>query len=314
MTLTPPISLILSCSSIERQVRSAIEYLQQNQPVGKVELFIVSWEGIDFSPLAKGFFSVTTVTFPRTSGLKVGIVQAIRRATTDIVVLLEDHTRLEGNWVERLPQIHREKDADVVGWTMMPFDRISGSSWSGYFVQYGLWGPGVKEGYCTMLSGHNTSYRRQSLIEFDSQLEYYLASETLFHRKLLHNGKKLYLTTEFRLAHAQFLSASLSYRAEFWYGWAYADTRQKTNSLGYGRRLLYAFVIPLKVLMRWGNVLRTPRDPAFFPRGVVLRNALGITIELSASAVGEMCGYLFGTGKSHLRLTEVEVGSDRLMK
>jgi hypothetical protein len=314
MTSTPSLSLILSCSSIERQVRSAIEFMQQTQPVGKVELFIVCWEGNDFSSLAKGFFSVTNVTFAKTSGLKAGIVRAIRHATADTVVLLEDHTRLEGNWVERLPQIHKEKGADVVGWTMMPFDRTSGASWSGYFVQYGLWGPGVKEGYCTMLSGHNTSYRRQALVEFDSQLEHYLASETLFQRKLVRQGKKLYMTTEFRLSHAQFLSASISYRAEFWYGWAYADTRRKTNSLGYVRRLLYAFVIPLKVLIRWAHLVRTPRDHAFFPRWVVLRNAPGITIELSASAIGEMCGYLFGTGKSHLKLTEVEVGSDRLMK
>lgn len=310
----PSISLILACSSIERQVRSAIKYIQQTQAVANVELFLVSWEGYDFSSFAKGFFSVTTVTFPRTSGLKKGTAEAVRLATADLVVFLEDHTRIEGNWVDRLPQIHREKDADVVGWTVMPFDRTSEASWSGYLVEYGRWGPGVKEGYYAMVPGHNTSYRRRSLTEFASQLEYYLVSETLFQSRLVRSGKKLYLTTEFTLSHAQFLSASKFYRADFWYGWAYADTRQKTNSWGYGKRMMFAFIIPLKVLIRWGDLLRTPRDPAFFPRWVVLRNTIGITIGFLTGVVGEVCGYLFGGGKSQLKLTEFEIGFDRLIK
>jgi hypothetical protein len=310
----PSISLILACSSIERQVRSAIEYIQKTQPVGNVELLLVCWEGNDFSSFAKGFFSTKTVTFPRTAGLKKGTAQAVRLSTADIVVFLEDHTRIEGNWVDRLPQIHREMDADVVGWTVMPFDRTSGASWSGYLVEYGRWGPGVKEGYYSMVPGHNTSYRRRALTEFDSQLEYYLVSETLFQGRLVRSGRKLYLTTEFTLTHAQFLSASKFYWADFWYGWAYADTRQKTNSWGYTKRLLFALFIPLKVFIRWGHLMRTPRDPKFFPKGIVLKHAFGITMGFLTGVVGEICGYLFGGSKSQLKLTEFEVGFDRLVK
>jgi hypothetical protein len=305
------VSVVLACSNIKSQVRGALEFLKKTQPVQCVELFLVTWEGWDFSDLASGFASVTTVSFPTTSGLKEGTARAVRMATTDVVVFLEDHTRLHGNWVQRLPEIHREKGADVVGWTVMPFDRTSEASWCGYLVEYGLWGAGVNEGYSAMVPGHNTSYLRTALLEYDSQLEQYLVSETLFQHRLTSRGKKLYLTIEFSLIHAQFLSFWKFIIADFWYGWAYAGTRQRVNSWGYGMRLMYACVIPGKLIVRWVNLARAHRDPAVFPRSVVTRNIPGITLGFLSGVLGEICGYIFGTRGSQVRLTEYEVGFDR---
>ena len=148
-------------------------------------------------------------------------------------------------------------------------------------------------------------------MESDALLESYLQSENLMQARLVEHGKKLFFTNEFTLAHAQFLSATKFYWADFWYGWGYADTRQKAGSWGYGKRLLYAVLIPAKVFIRWAILIRTPRDPAFFPKGIVARHAFGITIGYLTGVLGEIGGYLFGTWKSRHMSTKYEVGYDR---
>ncbi len=311
---TPSLTLIISCSSVERQARSCIEHIRETQPVDDIELLLVNWEGYDYSVHAQGFAAVRTVVFPRTGTLKNGLARALRLASAEIVVFLEDHTRIHGKWAERLPQIFKEKGVDAVGWTIVPYDRTSSASWSAYLVEYGLWGPGVREGYYPMIPGHNSSYRRSALMEFDAQLEYYLQSENLVQAEMARRGKRQYLTNEFTLAHAQFLSSFRYYWADFWYGWGYADTRQKTRSWGYGRRIFYAAIIPVKIFIRWAVLLKTPRDPSFFPKGVVARHAFGITMGYLTGVLGEMGGYLFGTWKSQLKSTKYEIGYDRWEK
>ena len=151
-------------------------------------------------------------------------------------------------------------------------------------------------------------------MEFDTHLEYYLQSENLLQTRLVERGSRLFFTNEFTLAHAQFLSATKYYWADFWYGWGYADTRQKTNSWGYGKRIFYAAMIPAKVFIRWAILLRIPRDPSFFSKGIIARHALGITMGYLTGVLGEIGGYLFGTCKSQLMSTKYEIGYDRWVR
>lgn len=307
----PTISLIVSCSIIEQQVRSAIEAIQQSQPVASVELFLVSWEGFDYSSIPHGFYSVTSVQFSRMSSLNVGRAQAVRMATADIVVVTEDHARFLGPWVNRLPAIFAEHDADAVGWTAVPHDREKSASWSGYLVEYGIWGPGVKEGYMPHLPGHNCAYRRSALMKDPSMLEHYLQAEFFLHTRLGELHRSLYFTTEFTLDHAQFLSLGKFLLGDFWYGWGFGYTRQQVNRWGLGQRLLYAMAIPLKIPLRWMILIRMPKDPSVFVPGLLLKNSIGITLGYLVGAMGEFCSYIAGAGTSHRRLTLYEIGFDR---
>lgn len=308
----PAISLILSCSVAERQVRACIEAIQESQPVSTVELFLVHWDGLDYTPLAKGFFSVATVTFPRTSSLNVARTVAARRATADIVVVMEDHTHITGEWVVRLPVIFAAHNADAVGWTIVPMDRSSHVSWVGYLVEYGIWGPGATDGLQEMLPGHNCAYRRSALFRDESLVEDFLQAENFLHTRIREQGGGAYFTTEFTLAHSQFHSFWKFIAGDFLYGWGYAATRTKINNLGPWKRLFYLLAIPLKVPVRWLILLRAPRDPEFFPRGVLWKHSVGITLGYLAGCCGEIFGYLFGAGQCRRRLTLYEIGFDRL--
>lgn len=308
---TPTISLIISCSTVERQARACLEAIRAAQPVDRVELFLVCWEGVEYSRFATGFHSVTTVHFPRSSSLNVARARAVRMATAEIVVVTEDHARFEGPWVEQLPALFAQHAADGVGWTVVPVDRTSHGSWSGYFVEYAVWGPGVPEGPMDMLPGHNCAYRRSVLMEQPELIEHWLQAEFFYHRHLRRLGRTLYFTTRFTVHHAQFHSLAKFLAGDFWYGWGFGYTRLFTERWGYGQRLLYALAIPLKVPVRWWFLLHTPLDRKELPLRLILRHAAGITLGYAVGAAGEFCAYLFGAGTAHTRLTRYEVGYDR---
>lgn len=308
---SPTISLIISCSTVERQARACLDAIRSTQPIGAVELFLVCWEGVDYSRFAGGFHSVTTVHFPRSSSLNVARSRAVRMATADIVVVTEDHARFDGAWVEQLPVLFAQHAADGVGWTVLPVDRTSYGSWCGYFVEYAVWGPGIPEGPLDMLPGHNCAYRRSALMEHPDLIEHWLQAEYFYHRHLRRQGRTLYFTTRFTVYHGQFHSLKNFAAGDFWYGWGFGYTRLLTEHWGPGRRLLYALAIPLKVPMRWWILLRMPLDRRELSPGFILRHAAGITLGYAAGAAGEFCAYLFGPGKAHTRLTRYEVGFDR---
>jgi len=309
---TPTLSLIISCSTIERQVRSCIEAIRESQPVGTVELFLVSWEGYDYERFAGGFHSVTSVRFPKTSSLNKARAEAVKMATAEIVVVTEDHARFTGPWVERLPAIFAAHDADAVGWTTIPHNTERSASWAGYLVEYGVWGPGVREGRMPMLPGHNCSYRRSALMRDPDMLAHYLQAEYFLHTRLVELRRPLYFTTEFTLVHSQFLSLWKFLLGDFWYGWGFGTTRRQGGERwGIGKRIVYALAIPLKIPLRWMILARSPRDPAFFPKGVLWKHSAGITLGYLAGAVGEFCSYVFGDGQAHRRLTRYEIGFDR---
>lgn len=308
----PVISLILSCSSVPEQVRMALDHLTATQSVADVELFLVAWEGLDYRPLARGFRSVTAVPFPATIGLNEARVWAIRQATAPIVVMLEDHVQVHGPWVAELPGVFETERCAAVGWTTLPGDLASMTSWAGFLAEYGLWGPGAPEGAgWRHLPGHNTAYDRATLAAYDGELASLLRAESLFHWRLAQDGRRLYFTHRFLLRHTQFRHRRHLFLANFWYGWNFGDARTQSYRWGLPRRLLYAASILLKPVVRWRQLLSMHHDPKSYPPRLLRRTWATISVAFAVGAVGEAMGYLFGAGRAPARLSYYELGFDR---
>jgi hypothetical protein len=309
----PEISLIVSCSVIPTQVKTFLDRIVETQPVSKIELLLVVWNGCDYLPLVTAPFGAKyQVNFDPQTGLNEARAKAVGMATTDIVVFLEDHTRVEGPWVDELIRLFSQGEYAAIGWTTKPGNMASKVSWAGYLVEYGYWGPGVEQGQKKdILPGHNCAYTRETLLHQHEQLPFLLLSEAILHWRLLREGKKLFFTTDVTLFHYQFLSLSKFLKANFWYGWSFANTRQKVNGWGILRRGFYALAILLKPLVRWKVLLSTPRDKTFFPAGIVWKCSLNITLVYFIASIGEAMGHIFGAWKSPVFLTRYEVGFDR---
>lgn len=308
----PLVSLILSCSSIPAQVKAAIDAIAATQPAERIELLLVAWDGLDYRPLATGFHSVTNVSFPPAVGLNVARVQALERATAPIVVCLEDHVRIDGDWVLALPGIFARERCAAVGWTTLPGARESTVSWAGYLAEYGLWGPGTAEGTAhEHLPGHNTAYDRLALLEYRADLPSLMRAESLLHWRMRADGRTLYFTPRFTMRHSQFHRPAHLLVANFWYGWNFGHARRTARRWGLPLRALYAGAIILKPFVRWRLLLGRPRAAREYPRRILQRTWPMISAAFLVGAVGEAFGYLFTSRRAPARLSHYELGFDR---
>ena len=311
---TPQISLIVSCSSIERQARTFLESIALTQTTEQIELFLVSWEGYDYRHFVSGnFWKVHTVHFTRSEGLNEALAKAVTLASAEIIVFLEDHTRMEGDLVAVLPEIYAQGNYPGVGWVVKVGVRATLISWIGYLMEYAYWGPGTPEGIRTdLIPGHNCSYRRDELLALGEQLPKYLLPELIFQWKLLQEGKQFYFTTKLAVRHYQYATLGPLWMGNFWYAWSLAANRSTLLRWSTFKRIVYIGAILLKPLVRWKVLLSLPRDPSYYPQYLLLRCAVGITIGFVVAALGESCGYLFGySHKSVMRLNRYELEFDR---
>jgi len=160
-------------------------------------------------------------------------------------------------------------------------------------------GAGVRD----FVPGHNSSYKRQLLLEYGPELDAMLESETTLHADLRQKGHQLYLEPRARISHLNFEKPSVWIRAQYYSGRAFAAPRSEHWPLP--RRLLYFFggpLIPWVRLRRIIEQVRGARPTARPPKGVWPVVLLG----LGVSAVGEMIGYLWGAGDSIERRCDLE--------
>lgn len=307
------LTLIVPCGDDVARVDFFLDHLARTQPVERVELIVVQPAGRDHRPAAPDRFAgFHSIALPAADSLDDAMAQAVRAASNDIVVLLEDHVRPDGTWVDGLVKLFRDGPWDAVGWTMLPADVRSRISWSGFLAEYGPWGPGVPRGEVRdHLPGHNGAYRRSTLLSLDSDLPLLLRGESLLHWRLLADGHRLYFTDEFQNHHEQYDSFRLLLATNFWYGRLFGDARRRTGGWRWPRRLSFALALPVKPLFRWRALLRAPLDRAQLPRAILARCAPEITLTWLAGAAGESLGVLFGPGGAARRSTHYKLAVPR---
>ena len=142
-----------------------------------------------------------TLAGPQVSSKRQSPQRCTRRrvaaAQGDIVVFAEDHTQLNGPWVETLLRLYADRRISAIGWTIQPGHLKTTTSWSGFLVEYGWWGPGVASGApVTHLPGHNSSYRRSRLLSYGADLNRLMLAEAFLHWDLARQGDLLYFTTD----------------------------------------------------------------------------------------------------------------------
>lgn len=309
----PSLTVIVSCSRVDHQLRAFLHHIEATQPVDRIELFLIGWEGLDYSKfVTKQFASVTSITLPEDGSFSTAIVKAVQQASTDIIVTLEDHVRLGGKWVEIIPGYFRDPSVGGLGWTVKPFDTKSSQSWSGYLAEYGLWGPGIAAGSTvSVIPGHNTAYRRAFLLEAIELLDLYFLSQWFLNEHLVKIGRKLVFTPDIVLFHMGFLTWRNYLIACFCYGWCFANVRATVKNFTVFHRALYACAMALKPLIRWKVLIQNRRDGDFLPRGILLKYAPGTTLGFLSEAIGESLGYIFGMQHAQQWLAKYEIGFDR---
>jgi hypothetical protein len=306
-TSRPAISVILATADTYESIRGTIRHLRTQSAVKQMELVIVAPSASSLT-LAddelKDFFQYLVVE----SGpvLSVGSANAlgVRHATASIIALSEDHAFPAPGWAEALIEAHRQPWA-AVGPVIRNANPTSRLSWADLLIGYGCWVDPARAGFVDHLPGHNSSYKRDVLLDYGAGLESMMEAETVLHWDLRSKGHKLYLEPAAKIAHTNFAVLMPFLAVHFYGGRVFATTRAQNSRWGWRRRLFFSCGSPLIPLVRLWRIVREMSRPGRHLRSV-LRVLPHVFLGLVADATGQMLGYVLDAGNTKTKLTGLE--------
>jgi hypothetical protein len=284
----------------KQTVRDDIEIILVALCAGKLD--------IDGSEV-EGFNRVCVVEAEGARSTAEARAAGVRKAGAPIVAFLEDHSYPSPGWAEVLIRAHEQPWA-AVGPSIVNANPNTIISWANILIEYGQWLDPVTTGAVEHLPGHNSSYKRNILLEYGSDLEDMLEAESVLHWDLQAKGHRLYLETEAHITHWNFSLLYPTMSLRFNNGRLFAASRSLCWSLSL--RLLYTIGAPLIPVVRLWRILndlrRQNRQRALIPK-ILPALVLGLVFE----GAGEMTGYASGFGNAKKKLYDMEFHRSRHM-
>ena len=309
----PDVSAIALAMYGAEPLRTTFEHLAAQTVRDRIEVVCVAADGVDVDlpdDFVSGFAGWQVVRVPdmQTSGEARAV--AVRAARAPIVVALEDHCFPEPRWAEGLLAAFDAPRVVGVGPSFQNANPATRTSWADYLLNFGAYADHAETAAQGGTAWHNTAYRRDALLAYGDALEDLLDVEGPLQHDLRERGGVLVQSAEARVRHLNFSHP----------GWFVAqhvvNGRQfgAARSVGWSslRRAVHAVTAPLIPFAR----LRGARAEA--RRAGRLDKAGGATLPLliaglTASAIGEVVGSVFGAGRASQRKLDMEHRRHRFM-
>jgi hypothetical protein len=178
-------------------------------------------------------------------------------------------------------------------------------SWTNYLACFSRWSHAGMAGQVLQTPWHNSSYRRELLLERQAHLPRLLAVEGILQDELREEGHRLYLLPEVSTDHVNISRFSSWILQAFWGGKLYGGSRIEGEQWGILRRLAYICGMPLIPLIRFKRLLPEIR-PLTQQHSLMPRILPALVLTLIIHAVGEVTGYALGKGDAENQYLEFE--------
>jgi hypothetical protein len=309
----PDLSAIVVTPDTYETIRKTIGYLKRQTVKHRLELVIVapSITALDLdSADLKEFMETQIVEIGAIRSIASAYAAGIRQAKAPIVVLTEDHSFPNPNWAEILIEAHQKPWA-AVGPMVCNGNPDSMVSWADFFIAYGQWSNPTGAEVIDHLPGHNSSYKRDLLLEYGPNLEAMLEAESVLHWDLRAKGYQLYLEPAAKTAHLNFAFLSSWLPIQFWAGRQFGATRAHHWSLL--RRLMFVGAAPLIPLVRLWRIQKHIRRSGE-PQTLLYRILPTLILGLVLDGLGQMIGYGLGAGDSIQKAAKYEFHREHYIK
>ncbi len=290
-------------------VRPTIQALRRQTARRELEIVIVapSREQLRLSETdLEGFAAHRVVEIGELRSTSVARAAGVRAALASVIAFTEDHCFPGPEWAAVLIERHRESWSGV-GPVFRNANPGTAVSWANFIIEYGEWIDPLPGGEAPQIPGHNSSYKRQALLEYGDELPQALEAESTMQWDLMSRGHRFFLEPKAICHHLNYSLFVPSVSLRFCGGRLFAGNRARKWSPA--RRGFYVLASPLIPFVRLGRVIRCLRRIAQLrqaPRLVPLLFFL-----LAADGLGEMIGYAVGAGKAMEKLSVWEFHRSR---
>ncbi len=293
---SPAMSVILTTPDNYQTIKKTLSHLKKQSVRETLEIVIVAPSraalGLDTDSLSV-FYGYQIVEYGTIASIGRANAAGIRAASAEVVVLAEDHCFPENDWAERLITAH-QGDWVAVGPAVKNANPRSVVSWADLFIGYGPWLLPMESREMDFLPGHNSSYKRETLLAYGNELEPMMESETVLHWDLRGKGEKLFLDASAIVSHTNFSLWSSWLSVQFYNGRVFAGAR--VREMSFLKKMVFTFGSPLIPLVRLARIAAPIRSASLIFR--FLQSLPTIFLGLSLDALGQMIGYAFGSGNS----------------
>ncbi len=295
----PDLSAIVVTPDSFASIRKAVRHLHAQNIRDRVELVIVAPAVENLGVVAEeveGFWGCRVIELGQYENGGSFVAAGVRAARAPIVVYVEEHSYPAPGWAEALVAAFRGPWA-AVGPAVRNANPARATSWAALFLDFGSWVAPGRPGECRLLASHQTAYRRAILLGLGDELDELLECETTLQNRLLAQGHRLYFEPAAQTDHVNVSRADHLIQMEYHNYRAFAANRAAHGGWSTARRMLYIAGSPLIPFVRGYRTYREVRRTGRF-RELAAPMAPAVIIGLTAGAIGEVMGYVFGPGDS----------------
>ncbi len=309
----PKMSVVIITPDTYETIRRTVECLKSQSVNDSLELVIVKLSSGDLgaAPGEFGCFRAVRIVEPGDSAsLGHVLAEGVRASSAPVVAFTEDHVFPDPLWAEALIGSHKNNWA-AVGPVIYNANPESAVGWADIMIGYSPWLYPNAGGEMNHLPGHNSSYKRNILLEYGPEMDRFLEAESVLHWDLVSKGHKLYLDPAAKIRHLNFGVLSTFLKVNLLMGRTFAATRRESWSAL--KRLSFALGSVLIPFIRFYRIVRNYSGCAGLFRTkphVYPIMAAGLV----ASSIGEMTGYISGAGDSVRKTFEYHFHRDQHVK
>lgn len=301
----PSLTVVLPTWDSFDALRTTVEHLNAQTMAGSIELIICAPSTERARVDAEAVRALHSVRVLETGTLReTGPMRAraVREAAADIVAFAEDHCFPFPDWAEALVAAHAAPHAAVgpAVYNANPETRVS---WADFVLEYGRWAAPRRRQEVELLPGHNSSYKRDILLQYGDALDGLMEAETVLFWDLRRRGHTLLFEPAARVRHTNFSRMGAYLKVMWDLGRSFGAKRAEPWSPA--RRAGYALAAPAIPLVRMSHVARMVVAKQF-PWRRFISSSPALLAGLAVDCIAQATGAAFGAGQSIVRLTTYE--------
>jgi hypothetical protein len=279
-------------------VRKTIQSLAAQTRAPELEVVIVTTpefrDSVDPSALqCFGAWQIVELPFFATGA--TGFAAGARAATAEWFVLCEDHCYPPPHWAASLLKTAADPSVVAIGPSMANPNAASLASCANFLMCFVEWYRMERSGPIPHGPGHNSCYRRETLLEFFPELERWFNPERVLFLEFERRGYRVVGLADVVIQHVNISKLSSFLGQSFHGGRVFGDSRSR--DWPFPKRLFYAALFFLVPPLRFARIFAA-LGPARRASSRFWPAALHMIAGLCAHAFGEAAGYSSGAGSS----------------
>lgn len=291
------LSVVIAAWNGNAMLRQCLSSLNEKGEAGDTEIIVMSnFRDGTRAMIEQEFPTFKHRSFDAETTVPALRAEGIRRASGEIVALLEDNCTVDENWCSEIRRAHKTPHS-IVGGSVENVDHDRALDWACYFYDYGKYMNPNPAGVTSTLPGNNVSYKREVLMGVWSKFQDGFF-ETFIHEELKKQGYALYLLPSAVVYHQKSYEAKRALAECYHHGRAFAGMRISQAPLV--KRLVHicgSLLLPIWLPARIASRI--------FKKGrhlkELIRSFPHLVLLMSSWSLGEFCGYLCGEGASATR-------------